>query len=213
MHRYFITGTDTGVGKTVAAAALARSLRLAGHAPTIVKIVQTGDDNDAADAGAMADCPFVELARFAKPADPWSAARAQGVPPPLARDLAARVDAIHGAVVAEGSGGIAVPLNADEYLGHAAARARLRAVIAVGLRLGCISHALLTAAMCADLGLPVEGVVLVERWEPTEASYRDDVTRALQDKVRVLGTIAFAADAARACIAGAALFAPLTNGD
>lgn len=213
MHRYFVTGTDTGVGKTVVAAALARALRLAGHVPTIVKIVQTGDDDDASDAGAWADCPFVELARFKKAADPWTAARAQGAPLLRAGDLAPRIDAIRGAVVAEGSGGILVPLNADEYIGHAAARARLRALIAVGLRLGCISHALLTAAMCADLGLSVVGAVLVERWEPTEASYRDDVTRALQDKVRVLGTIAFADDAARAAEAGAAVFAPLTNTD
>lgn len=213
MHRYFVTGTDTGVGKTVVTAALARALRLAGHAPTVAKIVQTGDDNDAADAGAWAECPFVELARFKKPADPWSAALAQGAQLPRADDLAAGLDAIRGGLVAEGSGGILVPLNPDEYLGHAAERAKLRTVIAVGLRLGCINHALLTAATCADFGLPVDGVVLVERWGPTQASYRDDVSRALQDKVRVLGTIAFAPDAAHAAVAGAAVFARLTNDD
>lgn len=213
MHRYFVTGTDTGVGKTVTAAALARALRLAGRAPTVVKIVQTGDDRDADAAGAWAACPFVELARFGKPADPWSAAIAQGATPLRASELSARIDAIGGSLVAEGSGGIAVPLNADEYIGHVAARARLCAVIAVGLRLGCISHALLTAAMCADLGIRVVGAVLVECWGPTEASYRDDVTRALQDKIRVLGTIAFAADAARAALNGAALFACLTTDD
>lgn len=213
MHRYFVTGTDTGVGKTVVTAALARALRLAGRAPTIVKIVQTGDDCDASDAGAWADCPYVELARFAKPADPWSAARAQGAAPLRASDLAARLEAISGALVAEGSGGIAVPLNADEYLGHVAAQAHLRCVVVVGLRLGCISHALLTAAMCADLDVPLEGAVLVESFGPTDASYRDDVTRALQDKVRVLGTIAFADDAALAAAEGSALFARLSTND
>ena len=82
MQRYFVTGTDTDVGKTRTTAALALALRLAGKAPTIVKLVQTGlapgVPGDAAHAGTLAGVPHVELARFFKAADPWSAAEAEG---------------------------------------------------------------------------------------------------------------------------------------
>jgi dethiobiotin synthetase len=215
VHRYFVTGTDTDVGKTRVAAALARALQLAGERPTVVKLVQTGlaagAEGDAQLAGRLAGAPHLELARFAKAADPWTASLSEGRSALTAEQLAAELDAIPGAVVAEGAGGVMVPLNRTEHLGNVAVRAKLQAVIAVGLRLGCLNHTLLTLALCRELGLPVAGAVLVERWGTTEPHYRTDVERVLQGKLPILGILPFAPDEAECVEAGAKLFQPLVN--
>jgi dethiobiotin synthase len=215
VHRYFVTGTDTDVGKTRVTAALALALARAGMEPRVVKLVQTGvqpdEEGDATRAARLAGVPALELARYRRPADPWSAALAAGEEPARARDLAAQVDELDGALVAEGAGGIASPLNAREHLGDVAALANLEAVLAVGLRLGCLNHTLLTLALCRQLNLCVAGAVLVERWRPTSDEYRADVTRVLQENVRLLGILPFAPDEERSVEAGAKLFKPLVN--
>ncbi len=206
-----MTGTDTDVGKTRVAAALALALRRAGSTPTVVKVVQTGvareAEGDAMRAGALAGVPSVELERFEKPADPWSAALARGATL-NARELAARIDGLAGPLVVEGSGGIMVPLNERERLVDVARLAKLEVVLAVGLRLGCISHALLTLEACQERGIPVAGAILVERWGPTGAEYRDDVTRALQGNSPTLGILRFAPAEADSVAAAANLLLP-----
>jgi dethiobiotin synthetase len=215
-HRYFVAGTDTDVGKTRVAAALALALRLAGKSPTVVKVVQTGvppeTDGDAGRAGALAGVPRLELERFEKPADPWSAALAQGATL-RARDLAAQIDALGGSLVVEGSGGILVPLNEREHLGDVARLAKLEVLLAIGLRLGCMNHALLTLEFCRNAAIPVAGAVLVERWGPTEAAYRDDVARVLQGKSPLLGILPFAPAEAESVAAGADLLLPFIDGN
>jgi dethiobiotin synthetase len=210
VHRYLVTGTDTDVGKTRVTATLARALRLAGERPTIVKLVQTGlapgVAGDAARAGALAETRFVELARFTKAADPWSAALAQGAALVRAQELADALDSIQGAVVAEGAGGLMVPLNSKEHFAHVAVRAKLAVVVAIGLRSGCLNHALLTHNLCDQLGLPVAGAVLVERFGPTEPGYAGEVERALQGKLKILGILPFAADEPASVASGASLF-------
>ncbi len=216
MHRYFVTGTDTDVGKTRVAAALALALRRAGRTPTLVKLVQTGLGpgvaGDAARAGELAGVRHAELARFEKPADPWSAARAQDAPALRADALAAALDAIEGPLVVEGVGGMMVPLNATEHTGHVVALAKLEAIVAVGLRLGCLNHTLLTLRLCDELRIPVAGGALVERRRCDDASYMDDVMHVLQGKLRLLGILPFAPDEAAAIRLGATLFEELIRG-
>lgn len=213
MHRYLVTGTDTDVGKTRVTAALAKALRIAGESPTVVKLVQTGLDpgmpGDAVRAGRLAGCKHVELARFRKPADPWSAALAEGMPTVHAEDLAHVIAGISGAVVAEGAGGLAVPLNGAQNFGTLAVLGKLEVVLVIGLRLGCMNHALLTLALCDQLRLKVAGCVLVDRWERHDPSYAADVSRALQGKVEILGILPFDPDEAASVDQGAQLFVPL----
>lgn len=213
MHRYFVTGTDTDVGKTRVTAALASALKIAGERTTIVKLVQTGlepgVEGDAAVAGRLAGVPHMEFARFRKPADPWSAALADGMPAVHAEDLARVLDQIEGSVVCEGAGGLAVPLNRTQHFGDVARLANLPAVLAVGLRLGCMNHALLTLALCDQLGIAVAGAVLVDRWSASDPAYVADVQRALQGKVRVLGILPFAVEERASVEAGARLFSSL----
>jgi dethiobiotin synthase len=213
MHRYFVTGTDTDVGKTRVTAALALAMKQAGRTPTIVKLVQTGlapgVPGDAARAGKLAGVRFVELARFEKAADPWSAAIAYGLPEVHARELVEAIAHLKDDVIAEGAGGLMVPLNAREHFGHVAALGKFETILVIGLRLGCLNHALLTINQAQQGGLPIAGAVLVERWAPTEPSYRDDVVRSLQGKVDVLGILPFNPDEAASVKDGAAIFASL----
>lgn len=215
MHRYFVTGTDTDVGKTQVAAALALALKRAGCAPTIVKLVQTGvgfgDEGDAQRAGRLAGVPHVELARYRRPADPWSAAIAENELPLKTQSLVDALAKLGGSIVAEGSGGIAAPLAPREHLGRVAALSGLEAIVVVGLRLGCLNHALLTLDFCRDLKLPVAGAMLVERWRPTSPDYRRDVVRVLQESVPLLGIVPFASDESASVATGAKLFEPLVN--
>ena len=196
-------------------AALALALRRTGITPTIIKIVQTGvkpgGEGDAQHAGRLAGVPHAELARFENAGDPWSAALAEDCPPLTAHRLADAVRQNSGTIVAEGIGGIMVPLNADENIGHVAALAKLEAVITVGLRLGCINHAMLTRSLCRELNIPVAGAVLVERWGRTDPTYRDRVYCVLQGSLPVLGVMAFAPGEAEAVEAGAKLFESLVK--
>jgi dethiobiotin synthase len=215
VHRYFVTGTDTDVGKTRVTAALALALRDAGLQPTIVKIVQTGvaaiEEGDAQRAARLSGTPWVEFARYAKAADPWSAALDANASPLQVAALAERLDAVNGCIVAEGAGGIMVPLNAREQIGDVAARAKLHAIVVVALRLGCINHALLTLQCCRELGMPVGGIVLVERWRVAEEAYRADVRRALESRAHVLGLVAYDENEAASVTEAAALFQPLVK--
>ncbi|HEY1728109.1 MAG TPA: dethiobiotin synthase [Candidatus Baltobacteraceae bacterium] len=208
MPRIYITGTDTDVGKTHVTAALALALRrsLPLSIPvTIVKPVQTGcgplDLGDATKAAALANARLDsavgaqvfcrELRRFRKASDGYSAALAEGLAVPTSTELATKLQSIEGAIVVEGSGGAAVPINEHETISHVAARAGLSALVVVGLRLGCINHALLTARYLADLGVSTLGAVLIERWEKTEPSYREEVTRALHNVVPIISVIPY----------------------
>ena len=216
MHRYFVTGTDTDVGKTRVAAALGIALRDHGLDPTIVKLVQTGaaegQVGDAQRAGSLSGLRHLEVARFWKAADPWAAALAEGMPPVHAEDLKSVLERIGGAVVAEGSGGVAVPLNRTQSFADVALLAQLNALVAVGLRLGCISHTLLTLSALQEKRVRIAGVILIERWNPTESHFRDDVIRAIGDRARILGLMRYEVDERRSIEDAAELFEPLFAG-
>ncbi len=196
VRSYFVTGTDTDVGKTSVTAGVARALTAAGASPTIVKPVQTGlaagEAGDAARAARLAGCAFLEFERYAAPADPWSAALAEGRPPPRAADLAGRLAATPGVLVVEGAGGIAVPLNADETFADLGRLAHLPAIVVVGLRLGCISHAILSAAFLRAHGVAIAGAFLVERFGPVGDAYVADVTRGIGGHLPLLGVVPYA---------------------
>ncbi len=190
--RYFVTGTDTGVGKTRVTAALARALvardEAADRTPhvTVVKLVQTGlapgESGDADEAAALAGCSARELHRFRLPADPWNAALADGQVPLRALALASELDALAGALAIEGTGGAAVPLNDAETFADVAARAGAHAVVTIGLRLGCINHAILTLEYLARRNVPVVALAYTEPWEPVDPAYRLQVERTVSAK-------------------------------
>ncbi|WP_101926629.1 MULTISPECIES: dethiobiotin synthase [Luteimonas] len=160
-----VTGTDTGVGKTHASVALLHALRAQGHRAVGMKPVASGCDwldgrwrNDDALALQAASAPrpaYGDINPFAlpEPTAPVLAAREAGLAVDLATILAAhaRLAAQADVVLVEGAGGWDAPL-AEAIEHHTLARQLGGGVVlVVGLRLGCLSHARLTArAVAAD---------------------------------------------------------------
>lgn len=167
----FVTGTDTGVGKTVVCAGLLQALRRMGLRVAGMKPVATGARrtrqglrNDdalalAAAAGGLDRYDDVNPCVFAPPIAPHIAAARAGVRIRIAGLRAAyrRLAAGSDWVVVEGVGGWRVPLGARTTVADLARALRLPAVLVVGLRLGCINHALLTAEAIVADGVPLAG--------------------------------------------------------
>jgi dethiobiotin synthetase len=168
----FITGTDTGVGKTFLACALAHVLRARGRRVAVMKPVETGVESEPEDAlrlrAAAADpapldviCPY----RLRAPLAPALAARLEGVTIDVERlaALVVRRAAAADVLLVEGAGGLLVPLVGRSTWADFAARCALPLLIVGANRLGTINHCALTAHAAAAAGLAVRGVVLSQR--------------------------------------------------
>jgi dethiobiotin synthetase len=166
----FVTGTDTGVGKTRVAVALIHALRARGLRVAAMKPVSAGHEPGELNedvvallqaANVAADIRDVNPYAFAEPVAPHIAAQQAGVRIELDTIAAAyaRLAAAADVVVVEGAGGWRVPLNAHEDMADLAQRLGLPVVLVVGLRLGCLSHALLAAESIAHRKLPWAGWV------------------------------------------------------
>jgi dethiobiotin synthetase len=173
MRGLFITGTDTGVGKTLVAAALVRTLVRAGLKTVGMKPVASGSlatpsglrNQDALQLQAAANVarPYelVNLYAFAPPIAPHIAALEAGVNMELPRILASFRQLCDGAdaVIVEGVGGWQVPLAENLALPNLARALALPVALVVGLRLGCLNHALLSARAIRADGLTLAGWV------------------------------------------------------
>jgi dethiobiotin synthetase len=175
----FVTGTDTGAGKTVVAAAIAAALHASGSRVAACKPVVTGLDEP---AGAWpADHVLLAAATGVRPRDVCATTFGPAVSPHLAAELAGEalsLDALAAAaraaaadadlLVVEGVGGLLVPLTPEHDVRDLAVALGLPLVIAARPGLGTINHSLLTLAAARAAGLDVLGVVLTP-W-PAEPS-------------------------------------------
>ena len=168
---FFIAGTDTGVGKTLVSVALTRALVARGLRVAVMKPVAAGTidtpqgprNDDALEllAASNVQAPYEEVnpVLLATPASPHLAARHAGVtirPEPILdaqRKLAAASDCL----IAEGAGGWHAPISALHTMGDLAEQMALPVILVVGLRLGCLNHALLTREAIRSQGLPFAG--------------------------------------------------------
>ena len=161
-----VTGTSTGVGKTVATAALAVT---APGSVVVVKPVQTGaadGDSDAREVTRLSGVESVEWTTLDEPLAPDTAARRQGVKIPAVASYASRIDALtQDTVLVEGAGGLLVRLDAagGTVLDLAAlldARTEVEVVVVVGAGLGTLNHTELTVDALRARGLTVRGLVI-----------------------------------------------------
>lgn len=179
-HSVFVAGTDTGVGKTRVAVTLLRQLAAMGRRVAAMKPVAAGAidtshgwrNDDALDLSAAASVrlPYelVNPCCLPRPTSPHLAARDAGRPIDLAALKAAycRIAAQADIVVVEGAGGWYVPVGDPEAPGRPgptmadlAVALGLPVLLVVGIRLGCLNHALLTADAVRASGLPLAGWV------------------------------------------------------
>ena len=190
---YFVSGTGTGVGKTVATGLAARDLARRGVDAITVKMVQTGDagfSEDVEEHRRLAGGgPFPEDAAgltapqvFAFPASPLLAAELEGRRVDFSaidRAVAACAEA-HSVVLVEGAGGLAVPLDGETLaIDFAAARGWPLVLVADG-RLGAINHTLLSLEAVKARGMALAGVVHVEAPAGTDPRIDADAERAVR---------------------------------
>jgi len=185
---FFVTGTDTGVGKTVVSAAL--MIRLRSAAPVRYwKPIQTGieQDDDTATVAWLAGCSAAELlssgVRLRHPVSPHLAARLSGTVidlPPL-EDIFNEA-AQSARIVVEGAGGALVPVNDLQLMVDLMARLDLPAIVATRSTLGTINHTLLTIEALHRRSVTIAGAVMVG---PANADNRHAIER--YGGVRVLG--------------------------
>ncbi len=195
----FVTGTDTGVGKTLASCALLHAL--ARHHARVVgmKAVAAGAEADgqggwvnedtlALRAASTHDVPHAlsNPVLLAEPLSPHIAAARAGVEVTLEpvvsayRQLAAQANA----VVVEGAGGWRVPLSESLSIADLAVALQLPVVLVVGLRLGCLNHALLTAEAIRASGLPLAGWI-ASRVDPNMLAPEDNMATLRREMARL----------------------------
>ena len=192
---YFVSGIDTGVGKTVATGLMARSLSKRGVDVTTVKMVQTGCDGFSEDIDehrricGVQPLPedregltFPQVFKF--PASPHLAARLEGasVDLNLIRSSVAECARRRDVVLVEGAGGLLVPLAEGVMAADFAAGEKWPLVLVTCGRLGSVNHTLLSLEAAASRGMPVAGVVY--NWCPgadpaIDADTENEVRRGL----------------------------------
>ena len=177
MADLLVTGTDTGVGKTVVAAALIFALRERGIAAVGFKPVETGvGDGDVPDSVVLAsasgvDAPLARpLMQLAEALAPAVAAERAGLSLDV-KALERRLPSLYAAgftVVVEGAGGLLVPLAWGYTALDLAARCGLQAVVVARAGLGTLNHCALTVEALQTRGVAVRGVILNGPSEPPD---------------------------------------------
>lgn len=192
---YFVTGTDTGAGKTTIASALVRYFVNAGFKTVGMKPIASGcekiDDLDInEDVTAL-----MQASNVAAPLDQINPYR---FTPAIAPHIAAMqagtmidIDVIFEAyqalstmaevVVIEGAGGFLVPLNATQTLADLAVKLNVPIILVVGMRLGCINHALLTVEAIQSRGLKLAGWI-ANQVDPEMAMFEANL-ESLQQRI------------------------------
>ena len=185
---YFVTGTDTGVGKTLISCALLHGFAAQGKRVVGMKPIAAGCDDDGQNEDALqlrsagnvaVSYESVNPYCFVPAIAPHLAAQRAGVIVQFSRiavsyhELAAQADV----VIVEGAGGLLVPLNAQQDSADLVEELGLPIILVAGMRLGCLNHALLTVEAIAARGLALAGWV---------ANVLDAEMPALQENIDTL---------------------------
>lgn len=205
MTGYFITGTDTDVGKTTVSLSLMDYFDSRGQKTACMKPVSAGcystvdglrnDDAVKLQAASSLELPYewINPYAFEPPIAPHIAAQQMGIDidkqniKSYYKKIAARADT----VIIEGAGGWLVPISNTESMADIAIALQTPVILVVGLRLGCLNHALLTAASIKDSGLKFVGWI-ANYLDPDMLNQQDNID-SLQQRISVplLGSVAY----------------------
>lgn len=206
--RYFVTGTDTGVGKTQVSAALLRLMVKRGHRPFAFKPFESGMASLDAPGdglllqqagGAWQPLETVSLFRFKAPLAPAMAARRERRTTSWRAVLSAFAALGDGAGVVEGAGGLRVPLDSRHDVIDAIEALALPSIVVARAALGTINHTTLTLEALAARDLRVAAVVMVSsqaRADPSVALNKAELERRFP-RVRFFGPVPFIEDPTR----------------
>jgi len=201
MKAVFVTGTDTGVGKTVVTAGIVGALSERGMKVGVMKPVQSGG----VISGGTIISEDIELLLEASGLDlPRELVNPYCFVPPISPDLAAgetevSLDSIKGSltrlstlsdyVFVEGAGGIASPLIKNRTNGDVARELGLPVIIISPQRLGTINHTVLTVEYLRKKDIPIIGVILNNCTEPGSGSHEEIIRKSNGDQIQIYGKI------------------------
>jgi dethiobiotin synthetase len=204
LTRYFVTGTDTDVGKTYVSVALLRAMAAKGLTVQGLKPVAAGCVHS---AGYLQNEDAIRLREASSKKLPYDRVNPWALAPAIAPHIAAREAGLVISLadlqcwleslpeadfsLVEGAGGWWVPLNGHAYLSDLAVVAHLPVILVVGMRLGCLNHALLTAHAIKASGACCCGWI-ANQMTPAMPRYNENLAELKQRMpVPWLGTVAY----------------------
>lgn len=209
MTAYFITGTDTDVGKTVVASALLKHFTTQGKSTIGFKPISAGCDIT---PEGLRNTDALNLLQQSSLSPTYDEVNPYAFEPPIAPHIAAgevgelmTVDALTKAyrriqayqsdiTIVEGAGGWCLPINDREFLYQWVKREQLDVILVVGVKLGCLNHALLTQAFIHHQGLNIVGWV-ANLVSPTMSNIQDNINTLKQQlSSPLLATIPYLAN-------------------
>ena len=158
-HGFLVTGTDTGIGKTVVSAMLVRALNASYFKPVQAGLDEPTDTDAVRELSAMPiDRYFPECYRLKEPASPHLSAALEGIEIDIDR---LQLPKPEHPLIAEGAGGVMVPLTNSVLFIEVFAKWQLPTILCARTSLGTINHTLLSLAALRDWNVPIHGVIFV----------------------------------------------------
>ncbi len=208
MNAYFITGTDTGVGKTSITAGLAGSMRKLGIDVGVMKPIATGYPNKTGfkssdvtklvEASSIKDPEnMINPVFLSLPTSPYDAAKLLelSVDMPLIFEQFKKLLTLHEILLVEGIGGIMTPITKNFFVIDMIKRMGIDAIIVTRATIGTLNHTVMTCQMCKDYGVKICGLVVNnfdEKGTPAEKNAPSTLYELTG--VPILGTIPFIKD-------------------
>ena len=203
MNSFFITGTDTDVGKTYVTAGLAVTLRKMGIDVGVMKPFAAGtaqrngfksEDVEILSNAAKVDDPesLVNPQFFPIPASPYTAYKKLKIKPKVSTVLAnfKKLSKLHDLILVEGMGGLMTPILKNYSIASLIKDMNIPTVIVTSSRIGTVNHTLMTCIMCKKYKIPIKGIII----NNFEDGYSvPQLKKDLEDLtgVKVLGSIPF----------------------
>ncbi len=208
MKAYFITGTDTGVGKTSITAGLAGSMRKMGIDVGVMKPIATGypqklgfksiDVAKLVEATSIKDpASLINPVFLPIPTSPYDATKLleSSVDMPLIFEQFKKLLSMHEILLVEGIGGIMTPITKNFFVADIIKGMGIETIIVTRATIGTLNHTVMTCKMCKDYGIKIRGLVINNFDEKgTPAEKNAPATLYELTNVPILGTIPFIKD-------------------
>jgi len=207
LKSFFITGTDTDVGKTYVTAGLGIMLREMGIDVGVMKPFAAGtaqkkgfksEDVEILSAAAQVDDPenLVNPQFFPIPASPYTAWKNLKIKPKIPQILTGfkKLSVLHEMILVEGMGGIMTPILKDYFIVNLIKDMRIPAVIVARSKVGTINHTIMTVRMCEKYKIPIKGIIINDF--DSDGYTTKELTRDLKNLlgIPILGSIPFIDD-------------------
>ena len=208
MKSYFITGTDTGVGKTAITAALAACIKKLGIDVGVMKPIATGiqqkSDFKSSDVSILCHACGVDDSEdlvnpifMPVPSSPYDASKMLNIlfNRKIIFEKFEKLKQKHKMLLVEGIGGIMTPLSRDYFVADMIKEMKLETIIVTRSTLGTLNHTMMTVNTCNDYKIPIKGIIINnydEKGSPAEKN--SPLTIHEITKIPILGTVPFVRD-------------------